>query len=79
FLRVFTIATLVKPLPPVMTYNVSHNLSFFTSIFTQFFDEKGIANAQKSLGLGQEEKVCNVRLVNPCAARKKGKLVEFLS
>ncbi|KAF9608550.1 hypothetical protein IFM89_009916 [Coptis chinensis] len=59
--RVFTIDTLVKPLPPVMGYNVSRNLSFFTSIFTQFFDEKGIANAQKSLGLGQEEKVRNVR------------------
>ncbi|KAF9621792.1 hypothetical protein IFM89_028230, partial [Coptis chinensis] len=57
FLRVFTIDTLVKPLPPVMAYNVSRNLSFFTSIFTQFFDEKGIANAHKSLGLGQEEKV----------------------
>ncbi|KAF9607742.1 hypothetical protein IFM89_000089 [Coptis chinensis] len=52
FLRVFTIDTLVKPLPPVMAYNVSRNLSFFTSILTQFFDEKGIANAHKSLGLG---------------------------
>ncbi|KAF9591319.1 hypothetical protein IFM89_003942, partial [Coptis chinensis] len=66
FLRVFTIDTLVKPLPPVMAYNVSRNLSFFTSIFTQFFvscfaDEKGIANGHKSLGLGQEEKVRNVR------------------
>ncbi|KAF9615635.1 hypothetical protein IFM89_025188 [Coptis chinensis] len=58
---VFTIDTLVKPLPSIMAYNVSCNLSFSTSIFTQFFDEKGIANAQKSLGLGQEEKVCNVR------------------
>ncbi|PIA47134.1 hypothetical protein AQUCO_01400083v1 [Aquilegia coerulea] len=59
--RVFTMDTLVKPLPPIMAYNVSRNLTFFTSIFTQFFDPKGIQNAQKSLGLGQEEKVRNVR------------------
>ncbi|XP_010542816.1 PREDICTED: uncharacterized protein LOC104815902 [Tarenaya hassleriana] len=59
--RVFTIDTLVKPLPPAMAYNVSRNLSFFTRIFTQFFDPEGIANAQKSLGLGQEEKARRVR------------------
>ncbi|XP_021750581.1 uncharacterized protein LOC110716281 [Chenopodium quinoa] len=59
--RVFSIDTLVKPLPPVMAYNVSRNLSFFTRIFTQFFDPEGISNAQKSLGLGQEEKVRRVR------------------
>ena len=35
--RVFTIDTMVKPLPPVMAYNVSRNLNFFTRIFTQFF------------------------------------------
>ena len=35
--RVFSIDTVVKPLPPVMAYNVSRNLSFFTRIFTQFF------------------------------------------
>ncbi|CAL0329461.1 unnamed protein product [Lupinus luteus] len=35
--RVFTIDTLVKPLPPAMAYNVSRNLNFFTRIFTQFF------------------------------------------
>ncbi|XP_048492459.1 uncharacterized protein LOC104902568 isoform X2 [Beta vulgaris subsp. vulgaris] len=35
--RVFSIDTMVKPLPPVMAYNVSRNLSFFTRIFTQFF------------------------------------------
>uniref|UniRef100_A0A6N2LT99 Uncharacterized protein n=1 Tax=Salix viminalis TaxID=40686 RepID=A0A6N2LT99_SALVM len=39
-----------QPLPPAMAYNVSRNLSFFTRIFTQFFDPEGIANAQKSLG-----------------------------
>ncbi|KAM1331857.1 hypothetical protein ACFX2I_044300 [Malus domestica] len=55
--RVFSIDTVVKPLPPAMAYNVSRNLNFFTRIFTQFFDPEGIANAQKSLGLGQEEKV----------------------
>ncbi|KAM3323944.1 hypothetical protein P3S67_005095 [Capsicum chacoense] len=59
--RVFSIDTVVKPLPPTMAYNVARNLTFFTSIFTQFFDPEGIANAQKSLGLGQEEKVRKVR------------------
>ncbi|XP_021288272.1 uncharacterized protein LOC110419513 [Herrania umbratica] len=59
--RVFSIDTVVKPLPPAMAYNVSRNLSFFTRIFTQFFDPEGIANAQKSLGIGQEEKARRVR------------------
>ncbi|XP_022728311.1 uncharacterized protein LOC111283904 [Durio zibethinus] len=59
--RVFSIDTVVKPLPPAMAYNVTRNLSFFTRIFTQFFDPEGIANAQKSLGLGQEEKARRVR------------------
>ncbi|KAI6691321.1 hypothetical protein NL676_028149 [Syzygium grande] len=59
--RVFSIDTIVKPLPPAMAYNVSRNLSFFTRIFTQFFDPEGIANAQKSLGIGQEEKARRVR------------------
>ncbi|CAA6667771.1 unnamed protein product [Spirodela intermedia] len=59
--RVFSIDTIVKPLPPAMAYNVSRNLSFFTRIFTQFFDPEGIADAQKSLGLGQEQKVRRVR------------------
>ncbi|KAK6942054.1 hypothetical protein RJ641_027431, partial [Dillenia turbinata] len=54
--RVFSIDTVVKPLPHSMAYIVSRNLSFFTRIFTQFFDPEGISNAQKSLGLGQEEK-----------------------
>lgn len=35
--RVFSIDTIVKPLPPALAYNVSRNLSFFTRIFTQFF------------------------------------------
>lgn len=35
----FSIDTVVKPLPPAMAYNVSRNLSFFTRIFTQFFGE----------------------------------------
>ncbi|XP_057793701.1 uncharacterized protein LOC131010268 isoform X1 [Salvia miltiorrhiza] len=37
--NVFSIDTVVKPLPPTMAYNVSRNLSFFTRIFTQFFGE----------------------------------------
>lgn len=59
--RVFSIDTIVKPLPPSMAYNASRNLTFFTRIFTQFFDPEGIAAAQKSLGLGQEERVRKVR------------------
>ncbi|KAH6763841.1 zinc finger/BTB domain protein [Perilla frutescens var. hirtella] len=59
--QVFSIDTVVKPLPPAMAYNVSRNLTFFTRIFTQFFDPEGIADAQKSLGLGQEEKARKVR------------------
>nr|GLL32636.1 uncharacterized protein LOC109172061 [Ipomoea trifida] len=58
--RVFSIDTIVKPLPSGMQYNVSRNLSFFTRIFTQFFDPDGIADAQKSLGLGQEGKTRRV-------------------
>ncbi|WOL18756.1 hypothetical protein Cni_G27553 [Canna indica] len=58
--RVFSIDTLVKPLPPAMQYNVSRNISFFTRIFTQFWDPEGIANAQRSLGIGQEEKARRV-------------------
>uniref|UniRef100_A0A0E0I6I8 Uncharacterized protein n=1 Tax=Oryza nivara TaxID=4536 RepID=A0A0E0I6I8_ORYNI len=53
--RVFSVDTLVKPLPPVMAYSVSRNVNFFFKIFTQFWDEEGIANAQKSLGLGNED------------------------
>ncbi|XP_078433367.1 zinc finger/BTB domain protein [Wolffia australiana] len=59
--RVFSIDTIVKPLPPAMAYNASRNISFFTRIFTQFFDPEGIADAQKSLGLGQEQKARRVR------------------
>ncbi|GKV35173.1 hypothetical protein SLEP1_g43477 [Rubroshorea leprosula] len=59
--RVFSMDTIVKPLPPGIAYNVSRNLNFFTRIFTQFFDPEGIAQAQKSLGLGQEEKARRVR------------------
>ncbi|WJX49495.1 hypothetical protein P8452_35925 [Trifolium repens] len=59
--RVFSIDTVVKPLPPVMAYNVSRNLNFFTRIFTQFFDPEGIAAAQKSIGIGQEDRDRRVR------------------
>ncbi|XP_050378124.1 uncharacterized protein LOC126795322 [Argentina anserina] len=59
--RVFSVDTIVKPLPPMMAYNVSRNLNFFTRIFTQFFDPEGVANVQKSLGIGQEEKARRVR------------------
>uniref|UniRef100_A0A7N0VI17 Uncharacterized protein n=1 Tax=Kalanchoe fedtschenkoi TaxID=63787 RepID=A0A7N0VI17_KALFE len=59
--RVFSIDIIVKPLLPAMAYNVSRNLSFFTRIFTKFFDPEGIANSQKSLDVGQEEKVRRVR------------------
>lgn len=59
--RVFSMDTVVKPLPPSMAYYASRNLNFFTRIFTQFFDTEGIAAAQKSLGIGQEEKIRKVR------------------
>ncbi|XP_042976492.1 uncharacterized protein LOC122307595 isoform X2 [Carya illinoinensis] len=39
--RVFSIDTIVKPLPPAMAYNISRNLNFFTRIFTQFFAAQG--------------------------------------
>ncbi|XP_050265772.1 uncharacterized protein LOC126709528 [Quercus robur] len=55
--RVFSIDTIMKPLPPAMAFNVSRNLNFFTRIFTQFFDPEGIANAQKSLW-GRTEREC---------------------
>jgi hypothetical protein len=35
--RVFSVDTLVKPLPPVMAYSVSRNINFFFRIFTQFW------------------------------------------
>lgn len=35
--RVFSVDTIVKPLPPAMAYNVSRNLHFFLRIFTQFW------------------------------------------
>ncbi|KAJ3691686.1 hypothetical protein LUZ61_020850 [Rhynchospora tenuis] len=59
--RVFTVDTMVKPLPPAMAYNVSRNINFFLRIFTQFWDEEGISNAQKSLGIGQEDRGRRVR------------------
>eukprot|EP01018_Ginkgo_biloba_P010253 Gb_31834 [translate_table: standard] len=59
--RVFSIDTLLKPLPPVLGQSIGRNLGFFTRIFTQFFDPKGIENAQKSMGLGQEDKIRRVR------------------
>ncbi|KAG6409752.1 hypothetical protein SASPL_127794 [Salvia splendens] len=60
--NVFSIDTIVKPLPPTMAYNVSRNLSFFTRIFTQFFGEsRWYSGCTESLGLGQEEKARKVR------------------
>lgn len=59
--RVFSVDTLVKPLPPVMAYSVSRNVNFFFKIFTQFWDEEGIANAQRSLGLGNDDGSRRVR------------------
>ncbi|GAB2224339.1 hypothetical protein Droror1_Dr00005094 [Drosera rotundifolia] len=53
--RVFTIDTLVKPLPTTMGFYVARNLTFFTSIFTQFFDPQGLLNANRSLGLGADD------------------------
>ncbi|GJN39861.1 hypothetical protein PR202_gb29009 [Eleusine coracana subsp. coracana] len=41
--RVFSVDTLVKPLPPVMAYSVSRNINFFFRIFTQFWDSALVA------------------------------------
>ncbi|TYG70022.1 hypothetical protein ES288_D05G278900v1 [Gossypium darwinii] len=101
--RVFSIDTVVKPLPPAMAYNVSrirkllHSMNYmhlvakslninvhelyalhqcfpgfpcfalrvemhcYLGYVVQTFDPEGIANAQRSLGLGQEEKARRVR------------------
>ncbi|KAJ8747303.1 hypothetical protein K2173_014461 [Erythroxylum novogranatense] len=60
--RVFSIDTIVKPLPPAMAYNVSRNLSFFTGYsHGSLVYPEGIANVQKLLGLGQEEKARQFR------------------
>ncbi|CAK9859223.1 unnamed protein product [Sphagnum jensenii] len=53
--RAFSFDTLLKPLPPQLGQSIARNLGFFTRIFTQFFDPKGIQNARQSIGLGQEE------------------------
>jgi len=53
--RAFSLDTLLKPLPPQLGQSIARNLGFFTRIFTQFFDPKGIQNARKSIGLGLEE------------------------
>ncbi|KAK1402843.1 hypothetical protein POM88_002448 [Heracleum sosnowskyi] len=59
--NVFSVDTLVKPLPPAMAENVSRNLTFFRRVFTQFTDPDGISNAKKSLGFGREDKFREVR------------------
>ncbi|KAH7863987.1 hypothetical protein Vadar_024340 [Vaccinium darrowii] len=60
--KVFTIDTIVKPLPTKLGDDLTRNWSFFTRIFTQFFDPDGIANAQKAIGLGQQEERANPRV-----------------
>ncbi|KAF9608551.1 hypothetical protein IFM89_009917 [Coptis chinensis] len=49
--RVFTVDTLVKHVPPKIADTVERNLRFFTRVFTQFFDDEGIGNAQMALGI----------------------------
>lgn len=59
--KVFSLDTLLMPLPPELSRNVARNLGFFTRVFTQFFDPKGIQDAQKSIGLGREDRIRHVR------------------
>lgn len=59
--RVFSVDTLLMPLPTELSRNVARNLGFFTRIFTQFFDPKGIQDAQKSMGIGRESRIRHVR------------------
>ncbi|KAH7420615.1 hypothetical protein KP509_13G014500 [Ceratopteris richardii] len=59
--RAFTLDTLLTPLPGELRRNVARNVGFFTRIFTQFFDPKGIEDAQKSMGIGRESRIRNVR------------------
>ncbi|XP_024369861.1 uncharacterized protein [Physcomitrium patens] len=53
--RALSLDTLLQPLPPHIAGNIARNVGFFTRIFTQFFDSKGIEIARKSMGLGLEE------------------------
>ncbi|KAI5072861.1 hypothetical protein GOP47_0012967 [Adiantum capillus-veneris] len=59
--KVFTVDTMLMPLPTELSRNVARNLGFFTRIFTQFFDPKGIQDAQKSMGIGRESRIRHVR------------------
>ncbi|EFJ08952.1 hypothetical protein SELMODRAFT_440510 [Selaginella moellendorffii] len=52
--RTFSIETLLRPLPPQIAQNVALNLGFFSRIFTQFFDPRGIRDVRSSMGLGEE-------------------------
>ncbi|KAJ7535237.1 hypothetical protein O6H91_12G024000 [Diphasiastrum complanatum] len=59
--RVFSFDTLLRPLPSQLGRTVARNLGFLTRIFTQFFDQKGIQNARRSIGLGEEDRRRSVR------------------
>ncbi|KAG0629084.1 hypothetical protein M758_1G075500 [Ceratodon purpureus] len=52
--RALSLDTLLLPLPPHVAGSVARNVGFFTRIFTQFFDPKGIEGARESMGLGLE-------------------------
>lgn len=55
FQRVFSLDTFLKPLPAPVASSIARSFGFFTRIFTQFTDPKGIKNAQKAMGIRKDE------------------------
>eukprot|EP00246_Nothoceros_aenigmaticus_P006470 TRINITY_DN19367_c0_g1_i1.p1 TRINITY_DN19367_c0_g1~~TRINITY_DN19367_c0_g1_i1.p1 ORF type:complete len:162 (+),score=24.96 TRINITY_DN19367_c0_g1_i1:64-486(+) len=58
--RALSLDTALKPLPAPLAQSLAKNLGFFTRIFTQFFDTKGIQNVRKTIGIGAEDVRTNV-------------------
>ncbi|CAI5482880.1 unnamed protein product [Closterium sp. Yama58-4] len=55
FRRVFSLDTFLRPLPAPVAQSIARSFGFFTSIFTQFVDPKGIKNAQKAMGIRKDD------------------------
>eukprot|EP00271_Cylindrocystis_brebissonii_P010850 TRINITY_DN27289_c0_g1_i1.p1 TRINITY_DN27289_c0_g1~~TRINITY_DN27289_c0_g1_i1.p1 ORF type:complete len:145 (+),score=14.20 TRINITY_DN27289_c0_g1_i1:220-654(+) len=53
--RVFSIETIVSPLPSSISRGIVRSVHSFTRIFTQFFDPSGVVGAQKALGLREND------------------------
>jgi len=55
--RTFSPDTFFSQLPPAVGQSLSRNFSFFTRIFTQFFDPKGTAEVRESIpGLASQKR-----------------------